>query len=374
MLLVAPLRDLVPSALRAVSFFGHEAWQWGALVVAAVLAYPVGRFVAFIVGTVALFFARRTKPPLDDALVLVARRPLRLGLAAVFFGEVATELELVNSLAKVVGHVRFTLLLIAFAWFLSGALRALAEWAEARAETKGDEVSTRAFRTQLILLERVGTAAIVIVSLAMFLLQFEVVKNVGISLLASAGIVGIVLGLAAQKTIGAVIAGVQLSITQPIRIGDTVFVDKDWGDIEEINLTYVVVKLWDGRRQVIPIGRFLDQPFENWTKADTKLVGAVLLPVDYMAPIGRLRTELAQICKDNENWDGRVAELRVADASENTMTLRATVSAANPDAAAALRLDVREGLLTFLRELDGGAYLPRRRIEGAPPTGDAHRS
>ena len=93
-----------------------------------------------------------------------------------------------------------------------------------------------------------------------------------------------------------------------------------------------------------------------------------------MAPIGRLRTELAQICKDNENWDGRVAELRVADASENTMTLRATVSAANPDAAAALRLDVREGLLTFLRELDGGAYLPRRRIEGAPPTGDAHRS
>ncbi len=366
----SPLRDLVPAALKGFVILGQEPWQWAGVVVVALAAYLVGRIVGYLATALAGFFVRRTTSPVDDALVEAARRPLRLALGALAFREGTEWLVLTPRFYVVISHVCFTLLLIAIAWFVVGVLRVGADWAEQHV-TVGDELKTRAVRTQIILLRRIATAALIVISIAIFLLQFELVRSVGLSLLASAGIMGVVLGLAAQKTIGAVIAGIQLSITQPIRIGDTVFVEKDWGEIEEIKLTYVVVKLWDGRRQIIPISRFLDQPFENWTKPDSKLTGVVLLPVDFLTPLEKLRPELTRLCKDNPKWDGRVADLRIIDATESTMTIRATVSAANPDAASGLRLDVREGLIAFLRTLDGGAYLPRRRVVGeavfAPP-------
>ncbi len=354
-----PLRDLAPVALRNGALFGHEAWQWLGVLVAALLAYPLGRIGSGIAVRVGTFFAKKTSPPFDDAIVLAARRPVRLLVGAVAFREATELLELGPVFDKVLGHVSFTLLLFAFAWFVSRVLEVGAEWAEQRADGKNDEIRTRALRTQIVLIRRIATAALVTVTIAMFLLQFEVVRSVGMSLLASAGIAGIVLGLAAQKTIGATIAGVQLSITQPIRIGDTVLVDKDWGEIQEINLTYVVIKLSDGRSQIVPIQRFLDQPFENWTLPDPKLVGAVTMPVDFMAPLDKMRAELRRFCEASALWDGRLAELRVVDVTETAMLLRATVSAADPASAASLRLDVREALVVFLRELDGGAYLPK---------------
>lgn len=363
MSLLEPIRNIVPAALTGGRVLGHEIWQWLGIVVVAIASYPIGRFASFVLTRIGLFFAKRTTPPVDDALVVAARSPLRMGIAALAFREGTEWLDLSPGLAQLIKHIGFSLVLFSFAWFAIAALRVIADFAEQRAEEKAKQpAETRAFRTQVSLLRRVATAALVIITIAVFLLQFELVRSVGLSLLASAGIVGVVLGLAAQKTIGAVIAGIQLSMTQPIRIGDTVFVDKDWGEIEEINLTYVVVKLGDGRRQIIPISRFLDQPFENWTKPDSKLLGTVTLPVDFLTPIEKLRPELERLCKANPKWDGRTADLRVSDATETTMVVRATVSAADPDATASLRLDVREGLLQFLRTLDDGAYLPRRRV------------
>jgi small-conductance mechanosensitive channel len=363
--ITGPVRDIAPVELTRFHILALEAWQVVAIGLAIVASYPVGRFGSWVLTRLGLFFARRTAPPMDDALVLAARRPLRLALGVVAFNQFIDWIELTPAFTQFIVHVSFSLLLLSFAWFAIGALRVAADWATHRAGSEGDEVATRAFRTQIILLRRLATAAIVTITIAMFLLQFEIVRNVGVSLLASAGILGIVLGLAAQKTIGAIIAGIQLSVTQPIRIGDTVFVEKDWGEIEEIKLTYVVVKLWDGRRQVIPISRFLDFPFENWTKPDSKLTGIVLLPVDFMAPLDALRDELQRLCKASTRWDGRVADLKVIDVTENTMTLRATMSGSDPDTTTALRHEVREGLITFLRGLDGGAYLPSRRIN--PP-------
>ncbi len=364
---IGPVRDWVPPALTHTKVFGHEVWQWVGVIAIAVLAYPLARFGGFVGVRIGLFFAKRTAPPFDDVLILAGRRPLRLVLGALFFREGAEALELSPGLTKLVHHVSFTLLLTAFAWFVLKTLHVAGDWAEQRAAgAKADEIKSRAFRTQMLLLRRIAAAAIITLTIAMVLLQFELVRSVGLSLLASAGIAGIVLGLAAQKTIGAMIAGVQLSITQPIRIGDTVLVEKEWGEIEEINLTYVVVRLWDGRRQIVPISRFLEQPFENWTMPDSQLTGAVHLPVDFMAPLEKLRPELARICAASQDWDGRVCDLRITDATENTMTLRATASAASPSAASSLRLDVREGLIAYLRTLDEGAYLPRRRLADSP--------
>lgn len=346
------------------SIFGHELWQWIGLVLVGIAAYPVARLGSYLGVRFGQILARRTVPPLDDSLVHAARRPLRLVLWTLLFREGVETLDLSESMTKLVDHVNFTLLLTAFAWFALQALKVGAEWASTRGGSATNEVKTRAFRTQIALLRRLASVTVVMVVIAMGLLQFELVRSVGLSLLASAGIAGIVLGLAAQKTLGALISGVQLSVTQPIRIGDTVLVDKEWGEIQEINLTFVVVKLWDGRSQIVPISRFLDQPFENWTMPDPKLTGVVLLHVDFMTPIERLRPELERLCRASSLWDGRVAELRITDANESTMTIRATVSAADPAAASSLRLDVREGLITFLRKLDGGAYLPRRRVVG----------
>lgn len=363
--LAGPVRDWVPLALKQLRVFGHEPWQWLGILAAALVAYPVGRLGSFVLGSVAHFFAKRTDSPVDDALAHAAQKPLRLALFALVFREATEWLELSAGLAKVLGHAGFSMFLLAFAWFCVGVLSVFADWAQERVSDAKDEVKTRAVRTQIILLRRIATAALVIITIAMFLLQFELVRSVGLSLLASAGIVGVVIGLAAQKTIGGVISGIQISLTQPIRIGDTVLVDKESGSIEEINLTYIVIKLSDGRRQIVPIARFIDQTFENWTKTETKLSATVAIPVDFRTPIEKVRPELARLCKDNPRWDGRVAELRISDATENAMIMRATVSAADPDAAAGLKLDIREGLIKFLRELDGGVYLLQARTPDA---------
>src|SRR6185503_3018794 len=164
---------------------------------------------------------------------------------------------------------------------------------------------------------------VVVFATSIVLVQFEFVRSVGLSLLASAGLAGIVVGFAAQRSLAGIIAGLHLSITQPIRIGDSVMIEKEFGTIEEINLTYVVVRLWDDRRLVVPISRFLEHSFENWTKTTPELTGTVMLAVDYTAPVELIRKELERLCQGNEDWDGRTCSLQVVDVTDVAMTLRA---------------------------------------------------
>ena len=214
------------------------------------------------------------------------------------------------------------------------------------------------------MLQRVAVIAIWMLALALVLMQFAIVRSVGVSLLASAGVAGIVFGLAAQKTIGNLLGGIQLSITQPVRIGDTVIVEGEWGQVEEINLTYVVVRIWDQRRLVVPIAKFLDEPFQNWTKKETELVGTVFFHADHRLPVDEARRQLAVILAEQALWDERVQGLVVTDATERTLQLRCTVSAANASDAWDLRCAVREEMLAWLRDFEGGRYLPVLRVEG----------
>jgi small-conductance mechanosensitive channel len=194
------------------------------------------------------------------------------------------------------------------------------------------------------------------------LLQFEVVRSIGLSLLASAGVAGIVLGLAAQRTLGSLFAGIQLSITQPIRIGDDVIIEGEFGTIEEITLTYVVVKVWDERRLIVPMSRFLEQPFQNWTKVASELHGTVMLYTDFTLPVDLLRREVERLLENHPLWDRRTKAVHVTDAKERTLEVRVLVSAANGGNLFNLRAELREKLVAWLARTEGGRYLPGTRM------------
>jgi small-conductance mechanosensitive channel len=214
--------------------------------------------------------------------------------------------------------------------------------------------------TQVRVLTRVMDTMLVLLTAAAALMTFEPVRQYGLSLFASAGIAGLIVGLAARPVLSNLIAGVQLAVTQPIRIDDAVVIEKEWGRVEEITSTYVVIRLWDLRRLIVPLTYFIEKPFENWTRENSSIIGSVFLYADYSVPVDRLRERLLEIVAASKLWDGLVANLSVTDAREHAVELRAIVSAGSSAAAWDLRCEVREKLIAFLREECPGA-LPRQR-------------
>jgi small-conductance mechanosensitive channel len=202
-------------------------------------------------------------------------------------------------------------------------------------------------------------------------MTFPAVRQYGVSLFASAGAAGIVVGLAARPLLSNLFAGVQLAITQPIRIDDAVIVENEWGLVEEITSTYVVIRIWDLRRMVVPLSYFIEKPFQNWTRQTGTLIGSVMLYVDYSAPVDAIREELERIVKASSHWDGDVLNLQVTDAKERTMELRAIMSAGSSGEAFNLRCEVREKLIAFLQR-EHPAALPRERSD-VTVTGDASK-
>ena len=194
------------------------------------------------------------------------------------------------------------------------------------------------------------------------LMTFSAVRQIGVSILASAGILGVVLGFAAQKTLGNLIAGIQIALAQPIRLDDAVVVENEWGWIEEITLTYVVVRIWDLRRLVLPISYFIEKPFQNWTRNSADILGSVFIYADYTVPVEEVRAELGRILKESPHWDKKVNVLQVTDATEHTVKLRALMSAADSPTAWNLRCETREKLLEFLQKKYPQS-LPRTRVE-----------
>jgi small-conductance mechanosensitive channel len=205
-----------------------------------------------------------------------------------------------------------------------------------------------------------------IIALATMLMTLPKVRQLGTTILASAGIIGIVVGMAAQRTISTFIAGLQIAFTQPIRVDDVVIVENEWGRIEEITLTYVVVKIWDLRRLIVPITYFIEKPFQNWTRVTADILGTIFIYVDYTVPIDNVREELGRIVKNSDLWDGKVCVLQVTNTSERTVELRALISAADASAAWSLRCEVREKLVDFIQKNYPQA-LPKLRTEMGPP-------
>ncbi|WP_439471693.1 mechanosensitive ion channel family protein [Brevundimonas sp.] len=223
-----------------------------------------------------------------------------------------------------------------------------------------DNLVARKHVTQTRILQRVAALLIALITLGLALMTIGAVRQWGMSLLASAGVVGIIAGLALQPLLTNLIAGVQIATAQPIRLDDAVIVEGEWGQVEEITSTYVVVKLWDWRRMILPLSYFISTPFQNWTRETARLIGTAFLYVDYEAPMDRLRAELERICRESPHWDRDVVNLQVTDITDRVAQIRCLASARNAPTAFDLRCEIREKMLAFMRDQCPEA-LPRQR-------------
>lgn len=263
------------------------------------------------------------------------------------------------------------LLIVNFAWILIQGIKVVQDYVLYRFDIKkADNLRERKIRTQLQFIRRMLIGLIIILTIAAILLSFSSLRKVGTGLITGVGLSGIIIGFAAQKSIGNLLAGFQIAFTQPIRIDDVLVVEGEWGTVEEITLTYVVLKIWDERRMVFPINYFIEKPFQNWTRISSELLGTVFLFTDYSLPIDPLRTELTRLLQESKYWDGRVNALQVTDATENTIQLRALMSARNASDVFELRCYIRENLIKFINDNFSESF-PKNRttIESQAGTG-----
>lgn len=228
--------------------------------------------------------------------------------------------------------------------------------------SKGDNLRERKIRTQLQFIRKFLITIIIVLAVCAILLSFESVRKLGTGLLTGVGLGGIIIGFAAQKSLGNLLAGFQIAFTQPLRIDDVLVVEGEWGRVEEITLTYVVLNIWDQRRLILPINYFIEKPFQNWTRTTAELLGTVFLYLDYTTPIDAIRAELKNILAENHLWDKRVGVVQVTDTTADGIQVRILVSAATSGQAFDLRCIVRERLISFIQRNHPGC-LPKTRAE-----------
>ncbi len=268
--------------------------------------------------------------------------------------------------ATIIGNVLNVAFIALLGWIAATAVQISSQvyLLRFRLDTE-DNLLARKHVTQVRILKRAVDVLIFVMTLAAALMTFDQVRQYGVSLFASAGVAGLAVGLAARPLLSNLIAGIQIAVAQPIRLDDVVVVENEWGTIEEITTTYVVIKLWDWRRLVVPLSYFIEKPFQNWTRETSALIGSVFLYVDYTAPLDKLREKLNDIVRASALWDGQVAVLQVSDAKDTTMELRALVSARNAPASWDLRCEVREQLIAYLQEHHPGALPHSRQLLSA---------
>lgn len=227
---------------------------------------------------------------------------------------------------------------------------------------KADNLKERKIRTQLSFIRKLVVAVIIFVTIAIILLSFESMRKIGTGLLTGVGVGGIIVGFAAQTSLGNLLAGFQIAFTQPIRIDDVLVVEGEWGRVEDITLTYVVLRIWDQRRLILPINYFITKPFQNWTRISADILGTVFIYMDYTIPIEPLRTAFDELLTQTKLWDGKVKVLQVTDAKEKTIEIRLLMSSRNSSDAFDLRCFIRENMISFIQKNYPDA-LPKLRGE-----------
>jgi small-conductance mechanosensitive channel len=335
----------------------------GGLLVGAVLA---GFLLHLLFALISRLMLRRSAG--KDGLIFrsVVRHikgPLRLALPLLAVAVAMPFVHLPEQLTGLLRHLISILTIVTVSWIVVRSASVLEDYLYDRYRLEEeDNLKARKIHTQMVYLKRVFAVIVGVIALALILINFEKVKQLGTTILASAGIVGIVLGFASQRSIALLFAGFQVALTQPIRIDDVVIVENEWGRIEEITLTYVVVRIWDKRRLVVPISYFIEKPFQNWTRASADLLGTVYLYCDYTVQVQSLREELERILEGSEEWDGEVCSVQVTDATERTMAVRALMSARDASLLWKLRCEVRERLIDYIRR-EFPESLPRFRAQ-----------
>lgn len=243
------------------------------------------------------------------------------------------------------------LFIIAFTWLILTCIKIVKHYVIDKYDMHAeDNLKARKVTTQFNILERIIIFVVIILAVGIALMSFDGIREIGVSIFASAGVAGIIIGFSAQKMIGTILAGIQIAIAQPIKIDDVVIVEGEWGRIEQITLTYVVVSIWDKRRLIVPTTYFIEKPFQNWTKTSADILGTVFLYTDYNVPFDKLREELTRILESTDLWDGHVNVLQVTDSKPQSVEIRALMSAKDSPTAWDLRVLVREKLIVYLQE------------------------
>ncbi len=313
--------------------------------------------------SIARRLSEKTKTDVDVLLVKNTRRAARAVMVMLVAHWLVPTTGLVEPTLGYVRQVTTIALILSITWLAIRALGVIDDMILTRHPINvRDNLKARQIHTQTRVLSRTLMIIVGSVGIAAVLMTFPRVRQFGESLLASAGIAGVIIGLAARATIANLIAGVQLALTQPIRIDDAVVIEGEWGWIEEIRSTYVVVKIWDERRLVVPLNDFIEKPFQNWTRKTADLIGSVFIHADYRLPVDRVRDELKKIAEACEEFDGRVCVLQVTNAGPTTIELRALVSAGDSPSCWDLRCKVREKLIAYL-QAEFPECLPRVRAE-----------
>ncbi|HEY2816991.1 MAG TPA: mechanosensitive ion channel family protein [Casimicrobiaceae bacterium] len=345
-----------------IEFIGSYLHSWIGVALAAFVAVAAA-LVAHAIGVPVLRRVTRSSVLLS-ALVDRAVGPMRLILALLAL-QLVWEAAVSADLALLPAATTVTALLLigALTWLVLRAVAAVAEVViKLHPSNVSDNLEARRVQTQTRVLSRTAMFFVLLIGLGAALMTFPNVRQIGASLLASAGVAGLVAGIAARPVLGNLIAGLQIALTQPLRLDDVVIIEGEWGRIEEITANYVVVKIWDERRLIVPLQWVIEHPFQNWTRRESQLLGSVFLWLDYRTPLAPLRAELERVCASAPEWDQRVALLQVVDSTDRAMQVRALVSSADAARAWDLRCRVREALIAFLQQETPDA-LPRLRIE-----------
>lgn len=335
------------------------AWSAGLLAFAIICSLIVRWIVFFFLGRM----AARQGSVIANSVVRHGKR-----LSWWFFPLLALLVALPGTslpprVMKPTQHAVGILLILVVAWLVILVSHVISDILTARYQVDAaDNLLARKVETQLAVLHRVVAVVVILVALAIILMTFPAIRSIGASLLASAGLAGLVVGVAMKPTFASLVAGIQIALTQPMRLEDVVIVEGEWGWIEEIHTTYVVVRIWDLRRLVVPLSYFIENPFQNWTRTSSDLLGTVLLWVDYTIPVQEIRSELERIVRTTKLWKGEVCVLQVTDASEHAIQIRALVDARDSGQAWDLRCYVREKLIDFLQQ-NYPQCLPRVRGE-----------
>jgi small-conductance mechanosensitive channel len=325
---------------------------------AAALAVGLALMLHAVAFRIMKGMAQRSDSQGDFVLIKRLSSPTRVSLVALALIVVAREAPMLETVwAKVASFV----MPILVGWMVLAILRALVESMKLRADIAAeDNLKARRKRTKLTMLNRLATFIVVFVVVGLVLLSIPGVRDIGVTLVASAGLAGLAVGAAAQPALKSLIAGVQMALTEPINIDDVVIVEGEWGWIEDIHTTYVVVKIWDERRLIVPTNYFLEKPFQNWTKSTAQLLGAVKLYLDPATPIEPIRQAFERLIKTHRLWDGRYQAAQVTGAERDAIELRLLMSAKDSLVLFDLRCDIREAMLAWLAEHQPEAFARTR--------------
>ena len=300
---------------------------------------------------------------ISNSILKQCNRPLKWLIICIAVNLSVPLAEFSDDVMKIVRQLIAISLIIIISWLIINLTKVIEDVVVSKFDvSKKDNLKARKVHTQLKVSRRIIIVMVFIIALGTILMTFERVRQLGTTILASAGILSIVVGMAAQKTIGTFIAGLQIAFTQPIRIDDVVIVENEWGWIEEINLTYVVVRIWDLRRLIVPITYFIEKPFQNWTRTSADLLGSVYIYADYTAPIDEIRDYLRSLLESSDKWDKKCCVLQVTNVTDKAVELRALMSACDGPTAWDLRCEVREKLVQYINE-NYSVKLPKLRVE-----------